>query len=74
MVICKYFKRVYKRLTIQENEDNTMIHDLMYIELKTGYSDDGPAWIEYVKTSKSKKPFILTTTPFKNLLVATPTI
>ena len=32
-----------------------MIHDLMYIELKTGYSDDGPAWIGYVKTSKTKK-------------------
>ena len=32
-----------------------MIHDLMYIELKTGYSDDGPAWIGSVKTSKSKK-------------------
>lgn len=55
MVICIYFKRVYKRFKIQENEDNTMIHDLMYIELKTGYSDDGPAWIGYVKTSKSKK-------------------
>lgn len=27
----------------------------MYIELKTGYSDDGPAWIGYVKTSKSRK-------------------
>ena len=27
----------------------------MYIELKTGYSDDGPAWIGYVKTSKTKK-------------------
>ncbi len=25
----------------------------MYIELKTGYSDDGPAWIGYVKMSKS---------------------
>ena len=32
-----------------------MISDLMYIELKTGQSDDGPAWIGYVKTSKSKK-------------------
>ena len=32
-----------------------MINDLMYIELKTGYSDDGPAWIGYVRTSKSKK-------------------
>lgn len=26
----------------------------MYIELKTGYSDDGPGWIGYVKTSKTK--------------------
>lgn len=32
-----------------------MINNLMYIELKTGYSDDGPAWIGYVKTSKTKK-------------------
>lgn len=32
-----------------------MIKDLMYIELKTGYSDDGPAWIGYVKISKTKK-------------------
>lgn len=32
-----------------------MIHELMYIELKTGYSDDGPAWIGYVMTSKTKK-------------------
>ena len=31
-----------------------MINNLMYIELKTGYSDDGPAWIGYVKTSKSR--------------------
>jgi hypothetical protein len=26
---------------------------LRYIELKSGYSDDGPAWIAYVKESKS---------------------
>jgi hypothetical protein len=26
---------------------------LKYIELKTGYNDDGPAWIARVKTSKS---------------------
>ncbi len=32
-----------------------MIRDLMYIELKSGYFDDGPAWIGYVKASKSKK-------------------
>ena len=27
-----------------------MINNLMYIELKMGYSDDDPAWIGYVKT------------------------
>ena len=32
-----------------------MLRDLMYIELKTGYSDNGPAWIGYVKMSKSKR-------------------
>lgn len=32
-----------------------MIKELMYIELKTGYSGDGPAWIGYVKTSKTRK-------------------
>ena len=30
-----------------------MNNQLMYIELKTGYSDDGPAWIGFVKTSKT---------------------
>ena len=30
-----------------------MFNKLMYIELKTGYSDDGPAWIGFVKTSKT---------------------
>ena len=43
-----------------------MAHDLMYIELKTGYSDDGPAWIGYVKASKSGKTLTLTTTLSKN--------
>ena len=38
-----------------------MIRDCMYIELKTGYSDDGPAWIGYVKTSKTRKTSTLTT-------------
>ena len=32
-----------------------MIRDLMYIELKTGCHDDGPARIGYVKTSKTGK-------------------
>ena len=27
--------------------------DIRYIELKTGYNDDGPAWIGNVKESKS---------------------
>lgn len=31
-----------------------MINNLMYIELKMGYSNDDPAWIGYVKTSKSR--------------------
>lgn len=30
-----------------------MLHNLMYLELKSGYNDNGPAWIGYVKTSKS---------------------
>lgn len=47
-----------------------MINDLMYIELKTGYSDDGPAWIGYVKTSKTKSTIILMTMLFKNIMVA----
>ena len=32
-----------------------MINNLMYIELKMGYSDDDPAWIGNVETSKRKK-------------------
>ena len=30
-----------------------MTGELKYIELKSGYSDDGPAWIGYVRSSKS---------------------
>ena len=40
---------------IHKGKEPKMAHDLMYIELKTGYSDDGPAWIGYVKASKSGK-------------------
>lgn len=29
--------------------------EIRYIELKTGYSDDGPAWIGKVKESKSRQ-------------------
>lgn len=36
-----------------------MINNLMYIELKMGYSDDDPAWIGYVKTSKSRIKILL---------------
>jgi len=32
-----------------------MERELLYVELKTGYSDDGPAWIGYVQRSKSGK-------------------
>ena len=45
-----------------------MIHDLMYIELKTGYSDDGPDWIGYVKTSKSKKTIYFNDHAFQKLV------
>ena len=45
-----------------------MIHDLMYIELKTGYSDDVPAWIGYVKTSKSKKTIYFNDHAFQKLV------
>ena len=41
-------------LTNRYLEGLRLINNLMYIELKTGYSDDGPAWIGYVKTSKSR--------------------
>jgi len=30
-----------------------MKDEIRYVELKTGYSDDGPAWIGKVKLSKS---------------------
>ncbi len=30
-----------------------LVENILYIELKTGYSDDGPAWIGRVKYSKS---------------------
>ena len=33
---------------------------LKYIELKSGYSDDGPAWIGKVEFSKPEKLFIST--------------
>ena len=39
---------------LESGEERT-INNLMYIELKTGYSDGGSVWIGYVKTSKSKK-------------------
>jgi hypothetical protein len=32
-----------------------MKRELKYIELKSGYSDNGPAWIGYVEYSKSGK-------------------
>ncbi len=42
-----------------------MIKDLMYIELKTGCNDDGPAWIGYVKTSRTKKTIYFNNHAFK---------
>ena len=61
-------------LTNRYLEGLRLINNLMYIELKTGYSDDGPAWIGYVKTSKSKKRFILMTMHSRRILVTIQTI
>ena len=37
-----------------------MLNQLKYIELKTGYSDDGPAWIGMVQFSNLEEQFTLT--------------
>ena len=52
-----------------------MIRDIIYIELKTGYSDDGPSmdWIcENFK--KLRKPFTLMTMLFRNIMVVIQTM
>ncbi|MCP3870426.1 MAG: hypothetical protein GY703_20510 [Gammaproteobacteria bacterium] len=41
-----------------------MSDNVRYIELKSGYSDDGPAWIARVRFSKSKKSIY-----FNNMLL-----
>ncbi len=41
--------------------------NLMYIELKTGYSDDGPAWIGYVKASRSGRTLYFNDHAFRRL-------
>ena len=61
-------------LTNRYLEGLRLINNLMYIELKTGYSDDGPAWIGYVKTSKVKNRFILMTMHSRRILVTIQTI
>jgi hypothetical protein len=47
-----------------ENMINQKI-ELMYIELKTGYSDNGPAWIGKVKYSKSGQTVYFNNKGFK---------
>lgn len=42
--------------------------------MKTGYSDDGPAWIGYVKTSKTKKTIYFNDHAFRNIMVVIQTI
>ena len=44
-----------------------MKRELKYIELKTGYSDDGPAWIGYVKTSASGRTVYFNDRAFQSL-------
>lgn len=41
-----------------------MKRELIYIELKSGYSDNGPAWIGYVEYSKSGKTVYFRDTAF----------
>jgi hypothetical protein len=38
---------------------------LMYIELKTGYNDNGPAWIGRVRTSRSRRTVYFNGKAFK---------
>lgn len=42
-------------------------YQIMYIELKTGYSDDGPAWIGKVKLSKSGRTVYFLNKGFKRV-------
>ena len=44
-----------------------MLHDLMYIEQKTGYADNGPAWIGYVMRSKSGKTLYFNNRAFQRV-------
>jgi hypothetical protein len=39
--------------------------NLRYIELKTGYADDGPAWIGFVQLSKSGRTVYFNGKAFK---------
>ena len=41
------------QIPIRQDRAMEMKNEIRYIELKTGYSDDGPAWIANVKLSKS---------------------
>lgn len=40
---------------VHTQKDISVKSELKYIELKSGYSDDGPAWIGYVEYSKTGK-------------------
>lgn len=48
-----------------ENDLKYMQSQIKYIELKTGYSDDGPAWIGRVEFSKSGKTIYFNGRAFK---------
>jgi hypothetical protein len=49
-----------------------MKKQLMYIELKSGYSDNGPAWIGLVEFSKSGQTIYFNNKALKKLKVAGP--
>ncbi len=52
MLFFIWIGRVINRNLVKEDEDMPQ-YEIKYIELKTGYRDDGPAWIGRVKKSKS---------------------
>lgn len=45
--------RILALAAVHNNDASHPLKVLRYIELKSGYSDNGPAWIAYVETSKT---------------------
>jgi hypothetical protein len=48
-------RRILTISAVINNDASDPLKVLRYIELKSGYSDNGPAWIAYVETSKTHR-------------------